>query len=217
LPNPDDYLSLFLNMEEELLRQDNFLRELSGMSSINFLDSGEPLSPENLIDLIFWYYSKSEVKRNYRPNWLKNPKTGRNLELDFYLEKKKIAVEVQGFHHKTIYQEEKDKIKEDICKERGIRLIKTSNAKINTFYYIIRTIFNKPFKKIPAWIVLEMKKTSLKYNRGFIKKQIMNQKKNNKFGYFRITDIRLWKEVGVREQNKEKEICSNLLKQFNKV
>tara|TARA_R110002153_G_C13285953_1_gene494490 strand:- start:79 stop:1794 length:1716 start_codon:yes stop_codon:yes gene_type:complete len=67
---------------------------------------------------------------NVRPNWLKNPKTNRNLELDGFNEELKIAFEHQGYQHyqkhytnqrldKQIY---KDKIKEKVCKERGILL-----------------------------------------------------------------------------------------------
>jgi hypothetical protein len=38
-----------------------------------------------------------------KPEWLKNPRTGKNLELDFYCAELKIAIECQGlFHNKFI-------------------------------------------------------------------------------------------------------------------
>ena len=83
-----------------------------------------------------------EVQINIRPDFLKNPKTKRNLELDCYYEKKigdrtiKLAVEYQGiqhysyvsrFHKKGIedleYTKWKDEYKKKICREKGICLI----------------------------------------------------------------------------------------------
>lgn len=40
-----------------------------------------------------------DIFRNYRPDWLKNPTSGKNLELDFYLPHIPIAIEIQGQHH----------------------------------------------------------------------------------------------------------------------
>ena len=50
-------------------------------------------------------------KYNLRPQWLKNPKTGRCLELDIYYPDLKFAIEVQGFQHKLDYQKYKDEVK----------------------------------------------------------------------------------------------------------
>lgn len=67
-----------------------------------------------------------------RPDWLKNPKTGRNLELDGYCEELKLAFEYQGRQHKDedtefasdyINQIERDEYKKQICLENGINLI----------------------------------------------------------------------------------------------
>lgn len=60
---------------------------------------------------------------NYRPNWLKNPKTGHNLELDIYYPELGIAIEVNGISHILKYQMYKDSIKVSGCKDRGINLI----------------------------------------------------------------------------------------------
>ena len=85
---------------------------------------------------------KDRVQINIREDFLKNPKTGRNLELDCYYEKKingkliKIGVEYQGGQHYYYvprfhkngqndleYSKEKDKIKKELCAKNGIILI----------------------------------------------------------------------------------------------
>lgn len=82
------------------------------------------------------------VQVNIRPNFLKNPKTGRNLELDCYYEKKigeklvKIGLDYQGSYHYTYVSKfhkngldslkevkERDKIKKELCAKEGIILI----------------------------------------------------------------------------------------------
>ena len=70
-----------------------------------------------------------------RPDFLKNPKTGRNLELDIYNEKLKLAIEYQGAQHRTytpffhkkytdyLDQVARDEFKKKKCTELGIDLI----------------------------------------------------------------------------------------------
>jgi hypothetical protein len=70
-----------------------------------------------------------------RPNWLKNPKTGRNLELDCYNDELKIAVEYNGEQHYNwpnftnctkenfVLQLERDQIKKKLCKKERVYLI----------------------------------------------------------------------------------------------
>jgi len=74
------------------------------------------------------------VEENYRPDWLKNPKTKRNLELDFYLPDLQMAIEVQGqqhvrfvpfFHETTAAFRRRlvyDRFKRLKCLERGVEL-----------------------------------------------------------------------------------------------
>lgn len=78
-----------------------------------------------------------------RPNWLKNPATGKNLELDGYNENVKtpigkgLAFEYDGIQHakytkhfhkkgakEFVYQTRKDRFKDYKCKERDIILIR---------------------------------------------------------------------------------------------
>lgn len=69
-----------------------------------------------------------------RPNFLKNPETKRNLELDMYNEQLKLAFEYQGKQHyqKVTYfqdtidfkkQVQRDSFKKRRCEELGIKLI----------------------------------------------------------------------------------------------
>jgi hypothetical protein len=70
-----------------------------------------------------------------KPTWLRNPRTNRRLELDWFSDKLKLAIECQGPQHYSKvkkfkmtdesleYQQYKDQIKRDVCKERGITLI----------------------------------------------------------------------------------------------
>lgn len=73
--------------------------------------------------------------KSCRPNWLKNPKTKRNLELDCYNDELKLALEYQGvqhanfsyFYHRTqdvfLQQIWRDKLKKQMCLEHGVTLI----------------------------------------------------------------------------------------------
>lgn len=71
-----------------------------------------------------------------RPVWLKNPRTGKNLELDFYCKELNLAVEVNGIQHseynpffhkndpiRFIKQQQRDGFKVNKCKELGIKLL----------------------------------------------------------------------------------------------
>ena len=75
-----------------------------------------------------------DLIENYRPDWLKNPETGRNLELDFYLPDVKVGVEVQGRQHyefvphfhgtiEAFYRRLRyDRLKRSLCLEHGVHL-----------------------------------------------------------------------------------------------
>lgn len=70
-----------------------------------------------------------------RPDFLRNPTTGRSLELDMYNEELKLAVEYNGIQHykytskfhkseiEFIKQQQRDKVKKKLCKQHGIKLI----------------------------------------------------------------------------------------------
>jgi hypothetical protein len=72
---------------------------------------------------------------SHRPNFLKNPETGRNLEIDCYNDELKMGVEYNGKHHYVwpnftgqtkesfIKQLERDKLKKELCDQNGVYLI----------------------------------------------------------------------------------------------
>lgn len=78
-------------------------------------------------------------KQNYRPNFLKNPETGKNLEIDIVIYEKykkhnasMIGFEIQGEQHffdierfgnSSDYTKKNDHLKHELCKKKGIPLI----------------------------------------------------------------------------------------------
>ena len=69
-----------------------------------------------------------------RPNWLKNPLTKRNLEIDSYSHKLTLGCEYDGAQHRKqmrgqtkqdlISQIRRDKFKDMTCKKLGITLVR---------------------------------------------------------------------------------------------
>lgn len=107
----------------------------------------------------------TEVEENIRPNWLKNEKTNRNMELDIYLPKYKIAIEYQGRHHfVNIYKDNNsferliytDKEKHRLCNELGIRLFYFTKDERNIpteYFDKIYTNENELLEEIRSYIV----------------------------------------------------------------
>jgi hypothetical protein len=101
--------------------------------------SPPPPSSSRTEDLVCHAFSSlvgREIQRNIRPNFLKNPATRRNLELDCYDPVSKTGIEYDGIQHyqypnrfhKTIQefeaQQQRDKTKEELCHKNGVRLIR---------------------------------------------------------------------------------------------
>lgn len=75
-----------------------------------------------------------DLIENHRPDWLRNPKTGRRLEIDLYLPEVKVGIEVQGEQHFRFIpglhstqadfeaQQERDRVKKVICQQQGVFL-----------------------------------------------------------------------------------------------
>ena len=73
--------------------------------------------------------------RSVRPNFLKNPKTNRNLEIDCYNDELMLAIEYNGVQHyqwpnflpmtydEFLKQVERDAVKKDLCDFHGVYLI----------------------------------------------------------------------------------------------
>ena len=70
-----------------------------------------------------------------RPAWLKNPKTGKCMELDLFCRDARVAIEAQGGQHSRfvpwfhqtyanyLAMRERDRLKAALCKKMGVRLI----------------------------------------------------------------------------------------------
>jgi len=100
-----------------------------GRRKIGVLD--EQIREKNLIKsedhLANWLNKKvlPGVKciRNIRPDWLKNPGTGRNLELDIYYPELNLAFEFGGKTHLQYTQQRRDATKRRLAGKRGITII----------------------------------------------------------------------------------------------
>lgn len=77
----------------------------------------------------------AQFRQNVRPNFLKNPETGHNLEIDIYNDDLKIGIEYQGAQHykwpnftnqtEAQFREQlrRDDYKKRVCAQMGIHLI----------------------------------------------------------------------------------------------
>lgn len=90
---------------------------------------------EDIVAQAFEEIIEAEIQRNIRPDFLQNPESGKNMELDCYCEKYKIAVEYNGIQHykypsafhkseREFYnQVYRDRLKKKLCDKAGIYLI----------------------------------------------------------------------------------------------
>ncbi len=93
-------------------------------------NKGEDILAEALEEIL-----SSPIQRNIRPDFLCNPETGKNMEIDCFNEEYAIAVEYNGIQHykypSVFYKTEKefynqvyrDRLKRKLCDENGIYLI----------------------------------------------------------------------------------------------
>lgn len=70
------------------------------------------------------YFGDIRMLKDYRPYWLKNPKTNKNLEIDIYIPRFKIGFEYQGYHHfEKDDQKYRDELKRELAKKRKVYII----------------------------------------------------------------------------------------------
>jgi hypothetical protein len=131
----------------------------------NFVSKGERICCETMEKI----YGVPFI--TVRPNWLRNPETGENLELDCYNEQLSIAVEYNGEQHykwpnftnqsnsEFINQVRRDMLKADICEKRGT--------------YLITIPYTVPHDKIPDHIISKLPET--------IRKRITEEQYNKSF------------------------------------
>ena len=101
--------------------------------------------PENSV--AFYFQQAANIKQGLRPNWLKNPRTGHNLEIDVFVDPPGVGIEYDGYyyHQDAEYDAEKDSIaqkngysiihiREDGCPEmpEGSYCIKRKNNNDDT-------------------------------------------------------------------------------------
>jgi hypothetical protein len=91
------------------------------------------------------------------PNWLRNPETGAEMELDCFNDDLKIAVEYNGSQHyqwpnftnqsyqQFMNQVRRDDLKKRICDRNGV--------------YLITVPYNVPYEQIPEYITLYLPET----------------------------------------------------------
>jgi hypothetical protein len=147
-----EHISVVPRIEQNNEHNNKFIQlPERGHSSPNFSDEHNNLPIVSVINKESRQQSKGEAEckkvldKIYNTNfqvqvrnlpWLKNPKTGRNLELDLYSPELKIACEYHGKQHYQVvkrfhpkgkvdlqYQQWKDNLKYDLCNEAGVYLI----------------------------------------------------------------------------------------------
>jgi hypothetical protein len=129
----DEYKDIFLNYVDAYGREDEFRSYFPKKKGLP--KRGEWKNENRCRDIIQKIFQK-EFK-SVRPDFLKNPVTGKNLELDCYNEELKLAFEIDGvqhakytpyFHRGGVAQFEYDLKKDDFktkkCKLEGVDLIR---------------------------------------------------------------------------------------------
>lgn len=92
---------------------------------------------ENLLRKILTALLPNEkMVYNVRPDWLNNPHTGHNLELDVFIPRINVAFEFHGEQHiSNLSQMKRDSTKQLLCKNRGIVLYEITTKQLS-YYYI---------------------------------------------------------------------------------
>ena len=140
-----------------------------------------------------FYFKEWAVLYNYRPDFLRNHKTGKNLELDIYYPDLQFAVEVNGIQHKTKEGQRRDRIKFYSCRDNNIELFFIWNKHqilrlrdhIRTFFYSLPEFDGVDFRihneKLPFALYREIldykpNKSAFGNLHSRIKKQIHREK-----------------------------------------
>ena len=125
----NEYLNNFLKNKKSMKNGDNLVKKRKSI----------PKKHETRCRIILENLFKSPFI-SIRPDFLKYPKTGKNLELDMYNEDLKLALEYDGIHHRKFTeifhkteqdffnQQDRDQFKEEICRELGITLIRVPDT-----------------------------------------------------------------------------------------
>lgn len=141
---PEQYTNTHATIEEDYEEADGLTSAIPHTPRISYEtirdhpvlthSSSNESNGERITRRVFEHLFKKPFVK-VRPDFLKNPETGRNLELDGYNEELKIGFEYNGIQHYCFpnrfnktrqefeYQLKKDKFKLEKCNEHGIYLI----------------------------------------------------------------------------------------------
>jgi hypothetical protein len=144
---------------------------------------------ESLIRTTLNYvFPNEKVIYNWRPDILKNPQTGRNLEIDIYYPDLNLAFEVNGIYHLTVCGRTRDSIKKKRCAENHINLFAITGAKeilkiieqLKLFYPESLPVPSEGINAIKKYSSLK-NKTMERLRARFTKKPKAKKKKKFKF------------------------------------
>lgn len=110
---------------------------------------------KNILENIFVGYTFEKV----RPAFLINPNTNRPLELDLYNEHLNFAVEYNGAQHRKPHyfngygeklrdQKNRDKIKKELCKKKGIKLLVIESEDVEEICELIEEYIFEAFPEL---------------------------------------------------------------------
>jgi len=95
---------------------------------------------------------KTKIMQNYRPDWLKNPHTQKNLEIDIYLPEFKIGIEYQGGFHfldgskKTDSTRYRDTLKHELAKKKKVFIVEFFEEDLS--HHPFGEIFDKRLEQV---------------------------------------------------------------------
>ena len=128
---------------------------LSPKKRITYVSKGQQ-ECHNVLKELF----PKNIFKTVRPDFLQNPKTKRNLELDLYCEELKLAIEYNGaqhyffspHYHPTLDHFEKqkyrDQLKKRLCKKNKIILIVVPHTVTDIRMFITKKLYKKKIIQI---------------------------------------------------------------------
>jgi ribonuclease HI len=138
------------------------------MRVIYYRPIGDVSSPEerqiHLMVLAWLRHHKVRVKPlfNFRPDWLISPHSEYPMELDIYIPSLRLAIEVNGSHHRNdLKYSERDIVKRQECKRRHIDLYQIAPSILRMEDGIQRT-----YEMVSSWLDFAVTSRHLQKGRG---------------------------------------------------
>ena len=132
-------------------------------------------------------FSHLRKDQQYRPDWMKNPSTGRNLELDIFYHQINLAIEVDGITHEICEDQKiRDKIKDKLCDDYGVELLRIKHPKeLLQLSQEFKSLYN--IKEVSP----ELRRKMMSYRPGRKGKFVRAIKHKNKLADFRAKQQKL--------------------------